>query len=146
MPAAVIVDAVRSPMGRGKAGGALSGLHPVDLLAQVLQALAGRSDLDPAMVDDVLVGCVGQNGEQSATPGRQTSRASTSCAGRAAARAAVASPTPEPISTTSGASRPKYVVNENPGWSTASSGITQRAECASHAAVWLGVNRLPRRE
>ncbi|SFT93793.1 acetyl-CoA acyltransferase [Geodermatophilus amargosae] len=71
MPAAVIVDAVRSPMGRGKPGGALSGVHPVDLLAQVLQALAARNDLDPATVDDVLVGCVGQNGEQSATPGRQ---------------------------------------------------------------------------
>jgi acetyl-CoA acyltransferase len=71
MPAAVIVDAVRSPMGRGKAGGSLSGVHPVDLLAQVLQALAARNDLDPATVDDVLVGCVGQNGEQSATPGRQ---------------------------------------------------------------------------
>ncbi len=71
MPPAVIVDAVRSPMGRGKAGGALSGVHPVDLLAQVLTALAGRNDLDPATIDDVLVGCVGQNGEQSATPGRQ---------------------------------------------------------------------------
>jgi acetyl-CoA acetyltransferase family protein len=71
VPAAVIVDAVRSPMGRGKPGGALSGVHPVDLLAQVLQALAARNDLDPATVDDVLVGCVGQNGEQSATPGRQ---------------------------------------------------------------------------
>jgi acetyl-CoA acetyltransferase family protein len=71
MPPAVIVDAVRSPLGRGKAGGALSGLHPVDLLAQVLVALAERNSLDPATVDDVLVGCVGQNGEQSATPGRQ---------------------------------------------------------------------------
>ncbi|MGY1773969.1 thiolase family protein [Blastococcus sp. SYSU D00813] len=71
MPPAVIVDAVRSPMGRGKAGGALSGLHPVDLLAQVLTALAERTSLDPATIDDVLVGCVGQNGEQSATPGRQ---------------------------------------------------------------------------
>jgi len=68
---AVIVDAVRSPMGRGKAGGGLSGVHPVDLLAQVLQTLAARNDLDPGSVDDVLVGCVGQNGEQSATPGRQ---------------------------------------------------------------------------
>ena len=71
MPSAVIVDAVRSPMGRGKAGGALSGVHPVDLLAQVLEALARRNDLDPGTVDDVLVGCVGGNGEQSATPGRQ---------------------------------------------------------------------------
>ena len=71
MPTAVIVDAVRSPMGRGKVGGALSGVHPVDLLAQVLQALAERNGLDPGTVEDVLVGCVGGNGEQSATPGRQ---------------------------------------------------------------------------
>ncbi len=71
MSRAVIIDAVRSPMGRGKAGGALSGVHPVDLLAQVLQALVARNDLDPGTVDDVLVGCVGGNGEQSATPGRQ---------------------------------------------------------------------------
>ena len=71
MPRAVIVDALHSPMGRGKPGGALSGVHPVDLLAQVLAALVGRNDLDPGLIDDVLVGCVGQNGEQSATPGRQ---------------------------------------------------------------------------
>jgi acetyl-CoA acyltransferase len=70
MRQAVIVDAVRSPMGRGKPGGALSEVHPVDLLAQVLTALVRRSDLDPGTVDDVLVGCVGQAGEQSATPGR----------------------------------------------------------------------------
>jgi acetyl-CoA acyltransferase len=70
MSQAVIVDAVRSPMGRGKPGGALSSLHPVDLLAQVLAALVARSQLDPGAVDDVLVGCVGQAGEQSATPGR----------------------------------------------------------------------------
>ncbi|MFC0531217.1 thiolase family protein [Phytohabitans kaempferiae] len=67
----VIVDAVRSPMGRGKPGGALSGTHPVDLLAGVLTALVERTGVDPATVDDVLVGCVGQNLEQSATPGRQ---------------------------------------------------------------------------
>ncbi|MDQ7903810.1 thiolase family protein [Phytohabitans sp. ZYX-F-186] len=71
MGAALIVDAVRSPMGRGKAGGALSGTHPVDLLAGVLTALVERTGVDPATVDDVLVGCVGQNLEQSATPGRQ---------------------------------------------------------------------------
>jgi acetyl-CoA acetyltransferase family protein len=58
-------------MGRGKATGSLAGIHPVDLLAQVLSALVQRSSLDPAMVDDVLIGCVGQVGEQSATPGRQ---------------------------------------------------------------------------
>jgi acetyl-CoA acyltransferase len=68
---AVIVDAVRSPMARGKSSGELAGVHPVDLLAQVLTALIDRSALDPGTVDDVLVGCVGQNGEQSATPGRQ---------------------------------------------------------------------------
>ncbi len=71
MPSAVIVDAVRSPMGRGKAGGALSGLHPADLLAQVLTALVERTGIDPGTVEDVMIGCVGQAGEQSATPGRQ---------------------------------------------------------------------------
>jgi acetyl-CoA acyltransferase len=71
MRTAVIVDAVRSPMGRGKPGGALAGVHPVELLAQLLIALVERNGFDPGTVDDVLVGCVGQNGEQSATPGRQ---------------------------------------------------------------------------
>ena len=70
MSQVVIVDAVRSPMGRGRPGGALSSVHPVDLLSQVLAALVARSRLDPGSVDDVLVGCVGQAGEQSATPGR----------------------------------------------------------------------------
>jgi acetyl-CoA acyltransferase len=68
---AVIVDAVRSPGARGKAGGALAGVHPVDLLGQVFEHLLARSpQIDPGAVDDVLVGCVGQVGEQSATPGR----------------------------------------------------------------------------
>lgn len=67
---AVIVDAIRTPVGRGKLGGALSGVHPVDLLAQTLQHLVSRSGLDAATVDDVLIGCVSQTGEQSATPGR----------------------------------------------------------------------------
>jgi acetyl-CoA acyltransferase len=71
MPDAVIVDAVRSPMGRGRDSGALAGVHPSDLLARVLRALVERTGIDPAGVDDVLVGCVGQAGEQSATPGRQ---------------------------------------------------------------------------
>jgi acetyl-CoA C-acetyltransferase/acetyl-CoA acyltransferase len=71
MAQAVIVDAIRSPMGRGKAAGALAAVHPVELLAQVLAALVTRNGLDPGSVDDVLVGCVGQNGEQSATVGRQ---------------------------------------------------------------------------
>jgi len=70
MPEAVIVDAVRAPVGRGKPGGALAALHPADLLAQVLQALMARTGVDPDIVDDVLVGCVSQVGEQSNTPGR----------------------------------------------------------------------------
>ncbi|HKR46888.1 MULTISPECIES: thiolase family protein [Paraburkholderia] len=67
---AVIVDAVRSPMGRTKAGGAFVDLHPVDLLSQVLQQLIVRNDLDPGSVDDVMIGCVSQVGEQASTPGR----------------------------------------------------------------------------
>jgi acetyl-CoA acetyltransferase family protein len=58
-------------MGRGKPSGALAGVHPVELLAQTISALVERTGIDPGAVDDVLVGCVGQNGEQSATPGRQ---------------------------------------------------------------------------
>ena len=46
-PSAVIVDAVRTPMGKGKPGGALSGVNPVDLLAQLLRALFDRNDVDP---------------------------------------------------------------------------------------------------
>ena len=71
MPEAVIVDAVRSPMGRGKQGGALSTVHAVDLLSAVIRGLVERTGIDPGTVDDVMVGCVGQAGEHSATPGRQ---------------------------------------------------------------------------
>jgi acetyl-CoA acyltransferase len=73
---AVIVDAVRSPMAKGKApkddrpGGALSGVHPVELLAQVIRTLMDRNDVDPARVDDVITGCVSQVGEQSGPIGR----------------------------------------------------------------------------
>lgn len=70
MESAVIVDAVRTPMGRGKPGGALSTMNPVDLLAQLLRALFDRTDVDPAEVDDVVTGCVSQAGEQAGTPGR----------------------------------------------------------------------------
>ncbi|QEO13633.1 thiolase family protein [Agromyces intestinalis] len=62
---AVIVDVIRTPVGRGKPGGQLSGVHPVDLLAGVLDTLVNRNDLDPALVDDVIGGCVSQVGEQS---------------------------------------------------------------------------------
>jgi acetyl-CoA acyltransferase len=65
---AVIVAAVRTPV--GKRNGGLSGIHPVDLSGQVLQALAARTGLDPALVDDVIWGCVSQVGEQTFDIGR----------------------------------------------------------------------------
>jgi len=58
----VLVDVVRTPLGRRN--GALGRWHPVDLTAHVLDALVRRNDLDPALVDDVIVGCVSQTGEQ----------------------------------------------------------------------------------
>lgn len=70
MRQAFIVDAIRSPMGRIKEGGAFTSLHPADLLSQVLKGLVERNGLDPARVDDVITGCVSQAGEQSGTPGR----------------------------------------------------------------------------
>jgi acetyl-CoA acyltransferase len=71
MRSAVIVDVVRTASGRGKPGGALSGIHPVELLASVLTALQERTGLDPALIDDVITGCVAQVGEQSLSIGRQ---------------------------------------------------------------------------
>ena len=68
MPTAVIVDAVRTA--GGKRNGKLSGWHPVDLAAETLSALAERNDLDPAVVDDVVMGCVMQAGAQSVNVGR----------------------------------------------------------------------------
>ncbi len=59
---AVIVEAVRTPV--GKRNGGLSGVHPTDLSAHVLENLASRAGLDPALVDDVIWGCVSQSGEQ----------------------------------------------------------------------------------
>src|SRR5450830_1212095 len=64
MSHAVIVDVVRSASGRGKPGGQLSALHPVDLLASVLRSLVERNDLDPARIDDVIGGCLSQVGQQ----------------------------------------------------------------------------------
>jgi acetyl-CoA acyltransferase len=62
MPNAVIVDVVRTPVGRR--GGRLSGWHAVDLAAQPLAALIERNDLDPALVEDVIMGCTMTVGEQ----------------------------------------------------------------------------------
>ncbi|MTE17406.1 thiolase family protein [Nocardia aurantiaca] len=64
MTSAVIVDAVRTPSGKGKTGGGLSEVHPATLLAGVLQSLVERTGIDPALVDDVIGGCVTQSGEQ----------------------------------------------------------------------------------
>ncbi|WP_040690478.1 thiolase family protein [Nocardia vinacea] len=64
MTSAVIVDVVRTPSGKGKPGGGLSDIHPATLLAEVLRTLIERNDLDPALVDDVIGGCVTQSGEQ----------------------------------------------------------------------------------
>jgi acetyl-CoA acyltransferase len=67
---AVIVEAVRTPVGRGKPTGALAGIHPADLSAQVLNALVDRVGVDPATVDDVIWGCVSQVGAQAGSIGR----------------------------------------------------------------------------
>ena len=65
---AVIVEAVRTPV--GKRNGGLAGVHPGDLSSLVLTAIAERTRLDPATVDDVVWGCVGQVGEQTGDIGR----------------------------------------------------------------------------
>ncbi|MGK2882165.1 MAG: thiolase family protein [Mycobacterium sp.] len=62
MAEAVIVEAVRSPV--GKRNGGLSGVHPAELSAQVLNGLVERAGIDPGIVDDVIWGCVMQAGEQ----------------------------------------------------------------------------------
>lgn len=61
---AVIVEAVRTPVGKGKPGGALSGIHPVELFAASLRAVVERTGIDPALIDDVIGGCVDQVAEQ----------------------------------------------------------------------------------
>ena len=68
MTTAVIVDAVRTA--GGKRNGSLSGWHSADLAAQVLRAIVERNNLDPALVDDVLMGCVSQVGAQALNVGR----------------------------------------------------------------------------
>jgi len=68
MPEAVIVDAVRTPLGRRN--GALSSWHPADLAAETLKALVARTGLDPVLVDDVIMGCVSQSGDQTWNIGR----------------------------------------------------------------------------
>jgi acetyl-CoA acyltransferase len=73
MTTAVIVDAVRTAGGRRN--GKLRGWHAVDLAAEPLKALVARNDLDPALVDDVIMGCVMQVGEQAINVGRNATLA-----------------------------------------------------------------------
>jgi acetyl-CoA acyltransferase len=73
MPTAVIVDAVRTAVGRRN--GQLKDWHPVDLAAETLRVLVTRNDLDPALVEDVIMGCVMQVGEQGLNVGRNAALA-----------------------------------------------------------------------
>ena len=70
MTAAYIYDHVRSPRGRGKANGSLHGITPTNLASQVLSSLRDRNELDTALVDDVILGCVMPIGEQGANIAR----------------------------------------------------------------------------
>jgi acetyl-CoA acyltransferase len=65
MTEALIIDAVRTPFGRGRPTGALAQVHPVDLLAHPLRTLIERNGVDAELLDDVIVGCVSQSSEQS---------------------------------------------------------------------------------
>src|SRR5881227_1152273 len=73
MATAVIVDVVRTAL--GKRNGKLKDWHPVDLAAEALKALVERNDLDPALVEDVIMGCVMQTGEQGLNIGRNAALA-----------------------------------------------------------------------
>ncbi|HEX4222154.1 MAG TPA: thiolase family protein [Pseudonocardiaceae bacterium] len=70
MADAVIIDAVRTPIGKGKPNGALAGMHPVDLHAHAIRTLVERTGVDPNLIDDVISGAVGQIGEQSGNTAR----------------------------------------------------------------------------
>ena len=74
MPEAFIVATSRTAGGRR--GGRLSGVHPADLAGMVLDALVDRSGVDPELIDDVIVGCVSQIGEQTGNIGRNAVLAS----------------------------------------------------------------------
>ena len=73
MTTAVIVDAVRTAGGRRN--GKLRGWHAVDLAAEPLKALVNRNNLDPELIDDVIMGCVMQVGEQAVNVGRNAALA-----------------------------------------------------------------------
>src|SRR5690606_41804859 len=77
-----IIDGVRTPRGKGKPTGGLHEFHPQELLAQVLQALAERSGIDPAVVEDVVVG----NGSHSDDHANDIARLAVLAAGRSEER------------------------------------------------------------
>ena len=64
MSTAYIYDAIRTPRGKGKESGALYPVRPMDLLSGVLSKLSEKNDLDTSHVEDVVIGCVTQTGEQ----------------------------------------------------------------------------------
>lgn len=72
---AVIVEAVRTPIGKGKRTGALYGVHPTDLLAHSLRTLVQRTEIDPALIDDVVAGAVTQVGDQAVNIARNAALA-----------------------------------------------------------------------
>ena len=70
MTDAYIYDHIRSPRGRGKQGGSLNSITPMNLTTQVLKALKDRNQLDTSILDDVILGCVTPIGEQGANIAR----------------------------------------------------------------------------
>jgi len=73
---AYVVDVVRTPFGKGRESGILAGVHPVDLLSTALVALAQRTNIDPGLIEDTIVGCVQQVGEQAGNIARHAVLAS----------------------------------------------------------------------
>src|SRR5689334_24054046 len=69
---AVIVGAIRTPVGKGKSGGALHGILPADLLAHSLRELVARTGVDPVQIDDVIAGAVTQVGDQAVNIARNS--------------------------------------------------------------------------
>ena len=72
---AVIVEAVRTPVGRGKANGTLHPEHPVDLMAHSLREVVQRSGIDPTQIDDVIGGVVTAVGDQASNMTRRAALA-----------------------------------------------------------------------
>ena len=73
MSSTLVIDAVRTPRGAAKPGGALHALTPAELLAQALRALLERSGADPDAIEDAVIGCVTQTGEQGGNVGKVAS-------------------------------------------------------------------------